>query len=409
MSAKRCRNSGEKGSEVLADRLAGFPSKSFVKYHDCHTYEELPILSKSKELLIKAAPAVLALKTSTMTMKVARALMTELVSRNAKAWKLKPESIEDYIGVMARRLRNALHDWQIAIKQKSPWALELIEEADEDDEDDDDDDDDDDEDADNGVKTEHGWDEELVLGWRAPEGAKKKDRELSLALIDDEALPDEANVTVEFDNGDKFTLPSTTMGMVRVQVAKQLKASCIWEAEHKIAHHRIWTAQRVDRTLLLSVYEQARQICQVRLDLFGDLPQPQPAPIPDDHPAIPKAMQFMEPLLKRFIADDIKDAQELKQARDVQLKAMGLHGRRSRKHVPEKGQPPLLVNTMSGKQPSEPKEGTQINKQPAEAADESPKKKKKRKRKKTRSPAKHKKMCTRCLWMGKRKKGGGGG
>ena len=45
---------------TLADNLRAIAakSKSFLKYHDCENFEDLPGLSKSKDLLEKAAPVV---------------------------------------------------------------------------------------------------------------------------------------------------------------------------------------------------------------------------------------------------------------------------------------------------------------------------------------------------------------
>ena len=97
-------------------------------------------------------------------------------------------------------------------------------------------------------------------------------KEMSLSIEDENLALDEALVDLEFPDGTKL-VGTITYGQHRKAIAAvtgSLKHDVLWEAEHEITHHKIWMAQRVDRRLLLSVYEQSRQICQVRLDVFGE-------------------------------------------------------------------------------------------------------------------------------------------
>ena len=180
-------------------------------------------------------------------------------------------------------------------------------------------------------KMAYDWDPELLLGWRGREGGKKSDRELSLAAQNDSTIPCEAPVRIEFDDGESHELQDLTMGQVRANIMRvNGSATPLWEGEHVSTHHRIWAAQRIDRVLLLSTYEQGKQITQIRIDLFGELPEPQPNAVSPDHPAVVAAMKFMEPLLIDYQQDKLKDKHELKAARDASMKELGLCGRKKR-------------------------------------------------------------------------------
>ena len=121
----RCR--GEKDIKILAERLdtVARKSKSFLKYHDADTYDELLGLLKNKDLLIAAAPVVVALDPTAMDKKVSTGLATEFAKRHASHWKLKGELEKEWVVVMSKRLRNAVHHRTSACKNRSSWALKL--------------------------------------------------------------------------------------------------------------------------------------------------------------------------------------------------------------------------------------------------------------------------------------------
>ena len=43
-----------------------------------------------------------------------------------------------------------------------------------------------------------------------------------------------------------------------------------WEEIHCASKHRVFAKRRQDGTLLMSLFEQGPQICQIRVDTFGD-------------------------------------------------------------------------------------------------------------------------------------------
>ena len=114
------------------------------------------------------------MKSPSLNKKVALALTKELVKRHGTKWGLKSEIQAEYIPVMSRRLRNAVHDWELSIKNKASWALALLPGDDDDDAEESDGSAADDEAEQITEAVEYGWDEELLLGWRAKPKAKKK-------------------------------------------------------------------------------------------------------------------------------------------------------------------------------------------------------------------------------------------
>ena len=76
--------------------------------------------------------------------------------------------------------------------------------------------------------------------------------------------------------------------------------------------------QRADRTLLVSLYEQKKQILQVKAEFFGDTNGAKNM-LPPSHPAIVAAATFMTSIANAYAADRIKK-HELKVDRDQRLK-----------------------------------------------------------------------------------------
>ena len=98
------------------------------------------------------------------------------------------------------------------------------------------------------------------------------------------------------------------------------ESSHLWESTHFETHNKLYLAQRTDRTLLLSLYEQGHQIAQVNVATFGTLPAPQPGVVAKGHPTLEKAMNFMKPLAVAYATGEITDRAELKNAKAEKLK-----------------------------------------------------------------------------------------
>ena len=120
-----------------------------------------------------------------------------------------------------------------------------------------------------------------------------------------------------------------TVGMFRGQdVGKKLVGdAALWNGIRKIDGHALKLAQRPDRQLLLSLFEQTRQVCAVQVAWFGEVPLPQPAVVPKDTESLTKAMAFLKPLAIAYASGEIKDRSDLTVARDQKLAEMDLGNR----------------------------------------------------------------------------------
>ena len=99
-----------------------------------------------------------------------------------------------------------------------------------------------------------------------------------------------------------------------LQARGQAKSEgALWEGLHQESKNVIRIEQRCDRTLLLSVYEQNAQMGQVCCWDFGELTDPQPKRVPNDHPTIQKAFKFLLPIAKCYANGTLKSPAELKQ------------------------------------------------------------------------------------------------
>ena len=326
---KRHRDRGCTDAATVALRLGPFASKSksFVKYHDEETFDKLPGIRK--EMLLPHLDVIEAVGSSCLTKKTAEQAMQILAQENAEKWKHSPDMQAEWVSIMSRRVRNLLHHWGIAVKNKSAWALEAnsafgeqhkttgeaetgvtrdgTEEKDK---------------ATQFDDMEVGWDIELGLGWRGKPGCEKEDREVALAVEDDGTASDSEPVLLQFEDGSTYPLDSVKMGDIR-RPPRQSESEILWESVHKVTNHRVWLCQRVDRSLLVSAYEQGKQICQLRADLFGQVPD-QKKCLPKSHQVIMKAVEFYTPLMEKFLNDELKDKHELQKARDEKLLLLGL-------------------------------------------------------------------------------------
>ena len=107
----------------------------------------------------------------------------------------------------------------------------------------------------------------------------------------------------------------------------------LWEAEMDVSKNKLTLSQRTDRFLLMSLYEQNSQVCQLRIDTFQDLgPKNEQPRLANDHPAVLKAFEVMKPIAEEYKQGKIKqgDTKALKLARDVAVKDM-LQGSGSQK------------------------------------------------------------------------------
>jgi hypothetical protein len=166
------------------------------------------------------------------------------------------------------------------------------------------------------------FDHELMLATRKE---NKKDMKSETSKpFEDRGTPGHEIAEAEFLDGTKHKVPGLTWegfrALIRSKKAKGLGA--LLSLEHKTTKHAITIAQRVDRKLLLSIYEQGRQKLQVQMDLFG---------VVEDHSkqlkleseTLQKAIAFMTPIATRFANDELS-GDALTAERDRLLKSEGI-------------------------------------------------------------------------------------
>ena len=125
---------------------------------------------------------------------------------------------------------------------------------------------------------------------------------------------------MEFPDGDFHTFDNIFGLAAKTRSVGKKPVEVLWQAEHKRTHNIISIKQRTDRHLLISIFNTDNQICQARMDAFGELPQPQPAVVPIDHPTLAKALKHLSPVFQKFADDVFKNKYVLQKARDLMMK-----------------------------------------------------------------------------------------
>ena len=136
-------------------------------------------------------------------------------------------------------------------------------------------------------------------------------------------LADE-KVIARWPDGYRIKMEQTRRWLSNLQRESKSRSKIVdilFEQEATATRHSISISQRTDRTLLLSIYEQGKQICQVQLDKFGPV-EPLIAGsnhLPKDHDTVLRAMTIMKPLAIMYARGEIKK-EELKSVKDDRVK-----------------------------------------------------------------------------------------
>ena len=187
---------------------------------------------------------------------------------------------------------------------------------------------------------EYGWNEDTLLAWRKKTGDPDSMKEYSLPPVLDNKAEDTSLVEAEFLDGTFVTLASLSVGNLKKHLQARRSGGSsepLATCRHHSTHNILTISQRVDRVLLISMYEQARQILQVNANWFGDVPgQDAGACIVDPkNQVIQDALTFMNRLMPKYANGEIKDKEDLKKARDMDLVKYG-HGGPGKKKIIKK-------------------------------------------------------------------------
>ena len=182
----------------------------------------------------------------------------------------------------------------------------------------------------------YGFDSEVLLAYRQELKYDSKGRHIGVKVtslpleITEKAGPGDP-VVAEFADGDRHEIPGLSQGRLQSLVGRgggggggrnPKESNVLWTGTHAETNHTITVAQRVDRALLLSVYEQARQVLMVRQNLFGPVPdEHQQSPL--DDPTLQKALAFTKKIAASYANGEVAVA-GLKDYRDAGFRRLGI-------------------------------------------------------------------------------------
>lgn len=112
---------------------------------------------------------------------------------------------------------------------------------------------------------------ELMLPLRLKKNEKKASWEPGRLLKGSE---EDALAVGEWPDGVQGTLSVTVKWIADLQRTSGgggVTPEKFWTGMHSETNHSIYVDQRIDRHLLMSIYEQSKQICQHRVDSFGEV------------------------------------------------------------------------------------------------------------------------------------------
>ena len=109
----------------------------------------------------------------------------------------------------------------------------------------------------------------------------------------------------------------------------------LWEATHKETNHRVYIKQRVDRKLLMSLYEQGdNQRLSVNMDVWGEI-EDHHKQLPSTSSIVTMATEFLKIFGEKFARDEYK-VSELREKRDALMKKLGYMNENGRQ-IPNSG------------------------------------------------------------------------
>lgn len=307
-----------KASDCTAGQLAEAllpccKSPSFLKY------DEAPEVKKARIMvgLIREAHPILRAchdldEKLSFKRKTVEAAMKIILGKKAAEWRLPETQHQEFVDTMTKRLLNVLHVVRQAfLKPVRPsWALELpwgggeaVVKAT----------------SEEHVAIEHtyGFDEVTRKVWRRKESARGSlgEPEFAMEARRPEGAKDTDAVEAVWTDGHQ----QRVQGMMCIEyetLGKQRQdPSEMWVGERASNHNKLTVARKQDRSMLIILKEQGKQILQVNVKAWG--PE-------DDEASIKKAGEFMITIAKVYANGMVEPGQALKSFRDGQMKLQGL-------------------------------------------------------------------------------------
>ena len=149
------------------------------------------------------------------------------------------------------------------------------------------------------------FDEETMLCLKNVDGTEEWMSSYPIDLKKDGADTDE--VSAKWSDGTTATVPGMTIGYFKILTngTKSMSASAgrLWEKEQQTTKHDLYIKQRVDHFLLLSLFEQKNQICQIQLNSFGVIDEKKQ--LPEDSEILKSGLAILIPIAEKFAKNEI--------------------------------------------------------------------------------------------------------
>jgi hypothetical protein len=222
------------------------------------------------------------------------------------AWKMDSEEVSDWTDTLCRRLRNKCRCvGQGELKSKAAWvnalpwrrgeSLASSASA-----------------PSSGSRppttssdVKYGFDDELLLPYRVVNG--NMDPGLPLDM---ERCRAANKVIATWVDGTELEFANMTVAEVEksMENAKVGKMpGDLWSGTHCRTNNIVTIKQKVDRSLLLIIQESKKQICMVKINLFGKI-EDERVQLQEGHPVLTKAVVFMRAVAEKYISDSIQKA-----------------------------------------------------------------------------------------------------
>ena len=149
------------------------------------------------------------------------------------------------------------------------------------------------------------FDEETMLCLKNVDGTEEWISSYPIDLKKDGADTDE--VSAKWSDGTTAKVPGMTIGYFKILTNGKTSMSAstgrLWEKEQLTTKHDLYIKQRVDHCLLLSLFEQKNQICQIQLNSFGVIDEKRQ--LPEDSDILKKGLAILIPIAEKFAKNEI--------------------------------------------------------------------------------------------------------
>ena len=304
---------------------------SFIKYDEAEKCKDAKTLTgeltKQKDLMCAVLGFGKAVPKSVFV-----AALDQLFEENNSTWKLSDDAKADWLVTISRRLANSQHVMLLA-KNKTcqpKWLLEIqgnkapaqVEEP----------------------KWEYGFCRETKCAYRVRVNGTNVDDAKDLAVTIATGADHEPIIASFADNSSIPIAEITSKTYIELTTSSKRhdeSTGVLWRGEHVATKNNLRVQHRNDRGLLVSLYEQSLQVCQVHVDAFetaewkqenrqGKTSDANKYAVANTKPARQAAEQFMVSIGKAYAIGSIKK-EDLYAERDKQLQERGLATGRKRK------------------------------------------------------------------------------